>query len=190
MAMRKPAVEARRVDGALVATFNRARQPLIWRFDLERHHSFTLALQGEEGDWELGMTSLKGEFYPIVSFAAREDADEAFACIAKILARSKKRNWFSIFLKLIAVILVLFIILIGSTVAFVSHEVKNAITSGGGIGMMMQSGALGTGMPGAGVPGVGMPGAGGTGDNATDAKSDDVKTGVPLSADDVLRPQQ
>ena len=81
----------------LTAGFHAANPPLIWRFDLERNHSFTLALQGEEGDWELGVTSPKGEFYPVVHFLAREDAEEAFATIEKTLAR--KQSTFSYLLK-------------------------------------------------------------------------------------------
>ena len=73
----------------LTVGFHAANPPLIWRFDLERNHSFTLALQGEEGDWELGVTSPKGDFYPVVHFLAREDAEEAFAKVEKILARKR-----------------------------------------------------------------------------------------------------
>ncbi|MGB9152046.1 MAG: hypothetical protein WCD70_03050 [Alphaproteobacteria bacterium] len=73
----------------LTAGFHAANPPLIWRFDLERNHSFTLALQGEEGDWELGVTSPKGEFYPVVHFLAREDAEEAFIKIEKVLSRKR-----------------------------------------------------------------------------------------------------
>jgi hypothetical protein len=74
----------------LVATFANANPPLIWKFDLARNHSFTIALHGEDGDdWELGVTSPKGEFYPVARFASREDADEAFFKLQKGLAKSQ-----------------------------------------------------------------------------------------------------
>lgn len=73
----------------LTAQFGAANPPMIWRFDLERNHSFTLALQGESGDWDLGVTSPKGDFYSVVHFAAREDAEEAFAAVGKALSCRK-----------------------------------------------------------------------------------------------------
>ena len=82
-------VDVRRTEGALVAAFHRADPPLVWRFDLERNHSFSLALQGEDGDWELGLTSQKGEFYPVARFTTREDAEDAFAGVEKVLAKGR-----------------------------------------------------------------------------------------------------
>ena len=92
--------EAKCNGSMLTVGFHAANPPLIWRFDLERNHSFTLALQGEDGDWELGVTSPKGDFYPVVHFAAREDAEEAFAgskkrCRRKGGSRYRKRWPFS-----------------------------------------------------------------------------------------------
>jgi hypothetical protein len=81
--------EAKCSGAMLTVGFHAANPPLIWRFDLERNHSFTLALQGEDGDWELGVTSPKGDFYPVVHFAAREDAEEAFAKVEKALSFRK-----------------------------------------------------------------------------------------------------
>ena len=79
--------EASVTGNSLVATFHKANPPLVWKFDLERNHSFTLALQGEEGDWELGLTSPKGDFYPITHFLTRDDAEEAFRQVNKALAQ-------------------------------------------------------------------------------------------------------
>ncbi|MDR3451049.1 MAG: hypothetical protein P4M15_15125 [Alphaproteobacteria bacterium] len=79
--------EAKCNGDMLMVGFHGANPPLIWRFDLERNHSFTLALQGDEGEWELGITTPKGDFYPVVHFVAREDAEEAFAKVEKTLAR-------------------------------------------------------------------------------------------------------
>ena len=83
---RKP-VEARRTGNSLTAAFHRANPPLIWRFDLERNHSFSLALQGEEGEWELGLTSPKGDFHPIARFTLREEAEEAFIALERLRAK-------------------------------------------------------------------------------------------------------
>ena len=104
-------VKAERVGSDLIASFGRAEPPLVWKFDLERNHSFTLALQGEEGDLELGVTSPKGEFYPIARFGAQEDADEAFAAVQKILMKGKRGRlktffvWFGGFIALAIVVL-------------------------------------------------------------------------------------
>jgi len=87
----KKPVEVRRIGQTLVATFRNSNPPLIWKFDLARHHSFTLALQGDEGDLELGITSPKGEFYSIARFAVREDADLAFTAVQKVLMKKGGR---------------------------------------------------------------------------------------------------
>lgn len=102
--MTKKNVEAKRMGSTLVVAFHRANPPLIWRFDLERNHSFTLALQGEEGDWELGVTSPKGEFYTITRFLAREDAEEAFRITQKTLMK-KRCRWLKVFGVILAVLL-------------------------------------------------------------------------------------
>jgi len=81
----KKSVEAKLVGNTLVAAFHASNPGLIWRFDLERNHSFTLALQGEEGDLELGVTSPKGEFYPVARFTSREEAEIAFSAVQKVL---------------------------------------------------------------------------------------------------------
>ena len=94
----RKAVEARKVGTSLVATFHRATPPLIWRFDLERNHSFTLTLQGEEGEWELGIASPRGEFHPVARFASREEAEESFNLVGDIMAAEPK-PWWSAFIK-------------------------------------------------------------------------------------------
>jgi hypothetical protein len=107
----KKTVEVKQIGNTLVAVFHTSDPSLIWKFDLERNHSFTLALQGEEGDLELGVTSPKGEFYPIARFGAQEDADEAFAAVQKILMKGKRGRlktffvWFGGFIALAIVVL-------------------------------------------------------------------------------------
>ncbi|MDX2027454.1 MAG: hypothetical protein SFW62_02330 [Alphaproteobacteria bacterium] len=113
MLLQKKPVETKRVGATLVAAYHKANPPLIWRFDLERNHSFTLALQGDEGDWELGVTSPKGEFYAIARFLAREDAEEAFGQTHKVLLR-KRLRWLRWTLGITAVVvLVIFMGLYG-----------------------------------------------------------------------------
>ena len=135
------AVTTSRTGASLVATFHRANPPLIWRFDLERNHSFTLALQGEESDWELGVTSPKGEFYPIAHFALREDAEEAFNAVSKSLARGPGR-WLALkILLLIAIVAVCAFVVFGflvgrdmvlmnSQLLPVTHAVDGEVKSG------------------------------------------------------------
>jgi hypothetical protein len=108
---RKP--DVRRVRSSLVATLSRANPPLIWRFDLDRNHSFTLALQGQDNEWELGVTSPKGEFNPIARFPARDDAEEALAAIGKELGRGRL-SWVLGFLKMLALLMfLLFLAVLG-----------------------------------------------------------------------------
>jgi hypothetical protein len=145
--------EAKCNGDMLTVGFHGANPPLIWRFDLERNHSFTLSLQGEEGDWELGITTPKGDFYPVVHFIAHEDAEEAFIRVEKILA--KRRGTASLVAKALAVVAALALLIVGGVLVFgsyVSH--RHSPTSS----------------------------------SAVTATPPAIKEGVPLSADDVLKP--
>ena len=102
-------LDVRRFKSSLVATFAKANPPLIWRFDLERNHSFTLGLQGDEQEWELGVTSPKGEFHPVARFASREDADEAFAAISEALAKPRT-SWGATCLKIVGIIAIVYVV--------------------------------------------------------------------------------
>jgi len=86
--LQKP-VQAKLVGSTVVAAFRNSNPSIVWKFDLERNHSFTLALQGEEDDFELGVTSSKGEFYSVARFASREEAEEALLAIQKVLMKKK-----------------------------------------------------------------------------------------------------
>jgi hypothetical protein len=128
--------EAKCNGSMLTVGFHSANPPLIWRFDLERNHSFTLALQGEEGDWELGITTPKGDFYPVVHFVAREDAEEAFNKVEKILA--KNRGVGPLIAKalmtvaLVAVAIAAFVFLFGAFVNRAPSFTSSAITPSSG----------------------------------------------------------
>jgi hypothetical protein len=98
--------DVRRVGSSLVVTLSKANPPLIWRFDLERNHSFTLALQGQDNEWELGVTSPRGEFTPVARFPLREDAEEALAAISASLTKTCFR-WVGVFFKVIGILALL-----------------------------------------------------------------------------------
>jgi hypothetical protein len=124
MALKDKAVEASVIGSSLVASFNKANPPLVWKFDLERNHSFTIALQGEEGDWELGLTSPKGDFYPVTHFLTREDAEDAFAGVQKALAKKKfSPLWFG--LKIVLGLIVLAVLLIFFVPFLVAMHAQN-----------------------------------------------------------------
>ena len=106
----KKAVDAKRVGDSLVAAFHKANPPLVWRFDLTRNHSFSLALQGQESDWQLGLTSPTGEFQSVAHFPARADAEEAFAETEKILAQDK-RPWLSVLMKILGILALLILVI-------------------------------------------------------------------------------
>lgn len=109
----------------LVAAFPAADPPLVWTFDLERNHSFTIALQGEEGDWELGLTSPKGEFYPVAHFRAREDADEALAKVQKVLMTRRFSVWMAL-ARFVGCFLLLAFLLLMAGYFLVSSHIKGA----------------------------------------------------------------
>ena len=108
--------EAKCSGTMLTVGFHGANPPLIWRFDLERNHSFTLALQGEEGDWELGITTPKGDFYPVVHFTGREEAEEAFVKVEKVLAR--KKGAASLIVKALLTVLAVALLIIVGVILF------------------------------------------------------------------------
>jgi hypothetical protein len=138
--------EAKCSGSMLTVGFHSAHPPLIWRFDLERNHSFTLSLQGDEGDWELGITTPKGDFYPVVHFATRDDAEEALLRVEKTLARKRGGSFIGkamIGLGIVAAIIVIGVFVFGS---IVNSTMGNAVTA-------INSGAI----PGVAMPQMGVP---------------------------------
>ena len=161
----RPPVEARRIGATLVATFHRANPPLIWRFDLDRNHSFTLALQGEEGEWELGLTSIKGEFYPVARFAEHEDAEASFTLIGDIMATADRPWWGSVFKGIGLAFTMLLVVMIGFGI-MVGRDVIKGLH------------------PGTPVAETRI----GPADSASPTAPAAIKSGVPQAADDVLTP--
>ncbi|MGE3622367.1 MAG: hypothetical protein AB7H77_00650 [Bdellovibrionales bacterium] len=82
-------VEARVVGTTLVAAFHKSNPSIVWKFDLERNHSFTISLHAKDSDFELGVASPKGEFYSIARFPTYEDAEEALRAVQKALMTKK-----------------------------------------------------------------------------------------------------
>lgn len=78
--------EAKLQGSMLTVGFHAAKAPLIWRFDLKANPSFTMSMQGDEGDWELGVTLPKGDFFPVAHFTEREASEEALYKVEKALS--------------------------------------------------------------------------------------------------------
>jgi hypothetical protein len=117
----------------LTVGFHSAKSPLIWRFDLDRNHSFTFSLQGDEGDWELGVTSVKGDFSPVAHFDEREDAEEALDIVEKTLSR--KGSGTTLVLKalgyvgLLAASTALVVFIIATALTHRAHDPHAALTA-------------------------------------------------------------
>jgi nitrate reductase NapE component len=158
--------QARCTQSMLTVGFHAATPPLVWRFDLERNHSFTLSLQGEEGDWELGITSPKGDFYPVVHFAAREDAEEALATVEKTLSRKKGSLLGKAFMIVGLLALVIVVVVVGYGF-YAQHQMMNAAMTSTSTPF-----AASAAPPSAAPPVAAEP----------------APDGIPLSADDVLKP--
>ena len=76
---RSPDVRARVVEHSLVTSFRSSNPPTVWRMDLEKNHSFAVAIQKKEQDWELGVMSPKGDFTVVARFHERADVDAAMS---------------------------------------------------------------------------------------------------------------
>ncbi len=162
----RSALDVRRVGSSLVATFDKANPPLVWRFDLERNHSFTLALQGEN-EWELGITSVKGEFHPVARFPLKEDAEEALAAVGEILGEGSFDWVFGVLRSVGIGLLVLFLVLWGWSAAV--RMMNPPPTLPAPVSQIAPS------MPTEAPP-------------ASPAAAPESQNGVPLPADDVLKP--
>lgn len=117
------------VGSNLVASFSRSNPPLVWTFDLDRNHSFTLSIQGDADNWELGVTSFKGEFDVVANFKQREDAEEAFHQIQRILMKKRRSFLGRIFLWLVF-ILIAIVILVYGYMAFEKWILLHQLTTG------------------------------------------------------------
>ena len=158
------ATEAKCDGTTLTAAFPTANPPLIWRFDLERNHSFTFSQRGGDGKWELGVTSPNGDFYAVAHFTSRAEADDALVTVGHALAHKRSDFTAKIMTSkgipstlivrslqvvgVAAVVIILAVFLVSSLLRHKTHAVASAVSA------------------------------------PTVVQED----GVPLSADDVLKP--
>lgn len=78
-------IKARVVDGALLAKFDTAIEPVLLRLDLTRVQANTLSVRAVDGDYELGLSGYKMEFVPLARFEVRDAAEAAQRSIERAL---------------------------------------------------------------------------------------------------------
>lgn len=92
MLKKQPLVDEIRLSGGvLVASFRCANPPVMWRYDVQKNHSFSVALRGQDGDWVLGLKTTDG-FEDICHYTAREDAVAALELVDGALNK-KGQGW-------------------------------------------------------------------------------------------------
>ena len=178
----KKKTKAKCENNVLVVAFNNANPPLIWRQDLSRNPTFTVSLQGGDDKWDLGVTSAKGDYFPIASFEDRAEAEKSLSAVNSALSKSKVFASFA--LKTLIVVTILVVVIMGGvTIAgsvltrTISSSVASLTSMPGGAeafaaAMRARAAAGGQGMPDySGEPTEPVP----------------MEAGVPMSADDVLQ---
>jgi hypothetical protein len=164
-------IKARRAGTSLVAAFHKANPPLIWRFDLARNHSFTLLMQKEKDQWVLGLAPSENEFHAIARFTSHADAKEAFVAVEKILAR-RAYAWIGTMLKVFSIVLAaVFICALLFLGILWGAELMRGIKTAPAVNQTFLNGVqLPTQSPNGPAP------------------APAIKPGVPLPADEYLRP--
>lgn len=162
IAMENPRVEAKLVQQdksrCIIAKFKTSTPPLTWQLDIEKNHSFTLLIQGDDDDCDLGITPLNGEFTAIAHFSSREDAEEAYVKIQKALFKQKSHfkhrllNW-------VIYIFIAFLLFAFLSKGYQLHKEHNMDVSNAETSSLIEN-----------------------------DRPEDPKIGVPLTADDVLTP--
>ena len=177
------AVEVRVDKKSLVAVFHKSSPTLVWRFDLEQNHSFSLALQ-EIGDvWAFGVNDGRGGFLPVARFVDEADAKIAFARVERALVH-RKFFLLHILFRLALLLLAIFIVLGGIYVAIANYVLP-------GISSMVTSAVTHKPTPKQGVPisaddALSAPTTAGLVPSPPDKKV--IENGKPMSADEVLAP--
>lgn len=72
----------------LIVSFKNSAPPQVWQMDLEKLTSYTLKLQEQEGEWDLGYVVTDGAFKAVAHFDERPDAEEAYDVIQNVLINS------------------------------------------------------------------------------------------------------
>jgi hypothetical protein len=159
-------VEARTEGSILVAAFHAATPPLVWRYDLARNHSFTLGIRESVNGWELGLSTLPAEFQPVAHFITYEDATQAIAQVEKaLMKRGGHMGWFWPLMKILGGLILALVL---GVILYLGFSLFNVTRVAGNMAASAVSSAAG-GMPA--VPA---------------APKEPMRSGVPLSADDVL----
>ncbi len=69
----------------LIVRFDAGLPPRVWQLDLEKHPHFTVEIRQEEGVWHLGVAAPPGVFRPVVAFRHQEAAWEAYLVVRKAI---------------------------------------------------------------------------------------------------------
>ena len=93
-------------QGGLVAVFDKANPPVVWRFDLQRNHSFAMRLKTESDGWDIGVSSPDTDFLPVAHFAQENDARQAFDAVQKTLSYKRfSKLWLGVKIVLAGIVL-------------------------------------------------------------------------------------
>jgi len=71
----------------IVVSFHKSDPHVVWQFDLGKNPNFTIMLRDGERGCNFGVTSPEGIFTPVAHFATREDAENAYAAVHKALMK-------------------------------------------------------------------------------------------------------
>lgn len=165
----KSKTTARRQGEVLVVFFESSEPSLVWRFDLEKNHSFALVLDHSENGWDLVVRTARNDSTPVAHFTLYDEAEAALLAVEKALMTCPRQPLFSgwtlgTVLKLVLLLGVIYLVagfFFGNSNVTLPTAATSALTS---------SSATHTPV----AP------------SATSAP--DIKTGVPQSADSVLTP--
>lgn len=177
IALKDPKVKAKLVNSeqtsCLVAKFANSQPPMLWQFDLERNHSFTLTVRDRDEGAALGFLTPQGDFTAMATFPNREEAEEAMAAVQKALMRQRRRNSFDLwrwFWVGVTVLILVFCFSVLQGIAARKAALQTAVTS------RVPAATAVAGTSGA-VPAPAAP----------EPKAS-MRNGVPLPADDLLTP--
>ncbi|MDD3288893.1 MAG: hypothetical protein PHX43_07835 [Alphaproteobacteria bacterium] len=157
---RKARIQVKLVGNTLIAAFGVGEPPLVWHFDTEQNHSFTVTLQRLEGDWDLVVTQ-NNETQAIAHFDNYDTAEAALMAVQKALMsktplqKNKKHGFLGMFALLVAIAALIFAIAPSPT-------------------SVMETG-------------VQKPIAGNASSPATNNKAPEAPAGVPVPADEALK---
>ena len=164
----KPSTVTARVVGGnrLVGVFRKSLPPTVWQFDVEKNAGFSLVWQAEGEGWSLVVASPREVPVSVARFPHREDAEGAWECVQKALIKGDRSRGFRLRWGWVIAGLVLV-----ALVVFVGGALKGTRT-----GMADSQAAL-----------LQMEPAFGAGMAKSELEPVEIRNGVPLTADDVLK---